>query len=259
MNSVLISMIKGSVQIAILTYIIYFCYDALSGTKGVFVMNFLFFYFLSKLAAEFLNLDVIYRIMDMVFLPIALFFVVTYNHDLKKIGSHFSQFNVRIKKRDDMISSEDLDNVIAALYDLASKKRGALVIFKCSDDLSDVINKNGTLLDCKITSAIITTIFEYDTQLHDGAIVIDHDKIVAAGCFMNLSERTDIKNTYGTRHRAALGLSESSDAVVVVVSEEMQSVSVCYRSNIIPNVDINDIKGLLIQCLGYNQDKKKRQ
>jgi diadenylate cyclase len=92
---------------------------------------------------------------------------------------------------------------------------------------------------------LLQTIFEYDSACHDGAVFIQGDKIIAAGCFLPLSERYDIKKSFGTRHRAALGLSEVTDAVILVVSEETGAISLAYDSNLYYDLSAAEITRIL--------------
>ena len=95
---------------------------------------------------------------------------------------------------------------------LAGRRRGALIVFSRKMGLKNIID-TGTLLDAELSSSLILTMFSFDTPLHDGAVIIHNGKINSAGCFLPLSEQTDIRRSFGTRHRAALGLAEETDAV----------------------------------------------
>jgi diadenylate cyclase len=114
---------------------------------------------------------------------------------------------------------------------LSREKRGMLVVFSRRTNLRNVI-ETGTRLNADISSSLIVTVFEFDTPLHDGAMVIQHNRIVAAGCLLPLSEQLDIKKSFGTRHRAALGMSEQFDGVVLVVSEETGAISLAFDGKI---------------------------
>ena len=106
-----------------------------------------------------------------------------------------------------------------------------LVIFLRNNNLQDVI-ESGTVLNADLTASLLVTIFKFDTPLHDGATIVQNDKIIASGCFLPLSEQQDIKKTFGSRHRASLGITEHSDAVVLVFSEETGALSLAYDSNL---------------------------
>ncbi len=124
-----------------------------------------------------------------------------------------------------------LEPVITAAEILSQQRRGALVVFPRKVSLRSII-ETGTKLHADLSSSLIITIFAFDTPLHDGAMVIQNGKITAAGCFLPLSEQQDIRKSFGTRHRAALGMSEQSDAVILVVSEETGAISLAYDSKL---------------------------
>ena len=113
---------------------------------------------------------------------------------------------------------------------------------------------SGTKLNADLSSNLLQTIFEYDTACHDGAVFIQGDKIIAAGCFLPLSERYDIKKSFGTRHRAALGLSEVTDAVILVVSEETGAISLAYDSNLYYDLSAAEITRILGNLLTGSSD-----
>jgi diadenylate cyclase len=106
-----------------------------------------------------------------------------------------------------------------------------LIIFPRRTNIKNII-ETGTRINGEISSTLIVTVFQFDGPLHDGAMVIQNGRIAAAGCFLPLSEQQNIKKSFGTRHRAALGMSEQSDAVVLVVSEETGAISLAYESQI---------------------------
>jgi len=124
-----------------------------------------------------------------------------------------------------------LEAVVTAAEILSRGKRGMLVVFSRRVNIKHVI-ETGTRLNADISSSIIVTVFEFDTPLHDGAMVIQNNRIVAAGCLLPLSEQLDIKKSFGTRHRAALGMSEQFDGVVLVVSEETGAISLAFDGKI---------------------------
>jgi diadenylate cyclase len=124
-----------------------------------------------------------------------------------------------------------LEAVVTAAEILSGEKRGMLVIFSRKVNIKNII-ETGTRLNADISSSLIVTIFEFDTPLHDGAVVIQNNRIVAAGCILPVSEQSNIKKSFGTRHRAALGISEQSDVVVLIVSEETGAISIAYDGQI---------------------------
>jgi diadenylate cyclase len=123
------------------------------------------------------------------------------------------------------------ESIVTACETLSEERRGALIVFSRRNNIRDII-ETGTRLNAEISSSLIRCVFEFDTTLHDGAMVIQNGRIIAAGCILPLSEQQEIKKTFGTRHRAALGMSERSDAVVLVVSEETGAISIAYEGQL---------------------------
>jgi diadenylate cyclase len=124
-----------------------------------------------------------------------------------------------------------LDAVVTATELLSQERRGALVVFSRKINIRNIID-TGTRINADISSPLIVAVFQFDGPLHDGAMIIQGGRIAAAGCFLPLSEQQGIRKSFGTRHRAALGMSEESDAVILVVSEETGAMSLAFDSKI---------------------------
>ena len=125
-----------------------------------------------------------------------------------------------------------------------------LVIFTRQDNLKEIIeNPSATQLNAEISSQLLITIFEHDTPLHDGAVVIGNGRIIAAGCYLPLTKQQDISKSFGTRHRAALGIAEETDVVVLIASEESGALSLAYDSKLYYNLTVDDIKSELTHLL----------
>ena len=122
---------------------------------------------------------------------------------------------------------EQVEEVVLACTALSREKTGALVVFEKNHGLLNYV-QTGTKLDSRIHSDIIYSLFHQSSPLHDGAIILYDNRIQAAGCFLPLSRNVEIDRHYGTRHRAALGITEVSDAVVVIVSEETGRINLCH-------------------------------
>ena len=120
-----------------------------------------------------------------------------------------------------------IEPVITAVKQLVEMRRGALIVFTRRIGLLNIID-SGTKLYAEVSSQLLMTIFAYNTTLHDGAVVISDDRVVAAGCLLPLSTQTDAVANYGTRHRAGLGIAEESDAIALIISEETGTLSLAY-------------------------------
>ena len=141
--------------------------------------------------------------------------------------------------------NEVFDEIVDAVASLSRQKIGALIVMERETGLNEVV-ETGTRIDGKVTSDLLINIFIPNTPLHDGAVIIKDDKIKAAGCFLPLTDNTSLSKDLGTRHRAALGISERSDCLVIVVSEETGSISIAERGSLARYLDTKTLKQILI-------------
>lgn len=141
-----------------------------------------------------------------------------------------------------------VENVCMAVCDLALDKTGALIVFERSTKLGDYI-RSGTVINADVSQRLIKNIFFNKSPLHDGAMVIRDGRIYAAGCFLPLPTNNNIDREFGTRHRAAIGMSENSDAVVVVVSEETGTISLALAGELKRNYDYRSLYNELLELL----------
>lgn len=147
-----------------------------------------------------------------------------------------------------------ISEVTEAVCDMSLDKTGALIVIERATKLGDII-KSGTIINANPTAFLIRNIFFNKAPLHDGAMIIRDDRLYAAGCFLPLSTNNDIIRDLGTRHRAAIGMSENSDAVVVVVSEETGTISVAVEGQLKRNFSYNSLKAELTGLLLQEQDQ----
>ncbi|MDR0399854.1 MAG: diadenylate cyclase CdaA [Treponema sp.] len=177
------------------------------------------------------------------------FFVViaiVFQPELRKIIMRLGQGD--IFRPDTKPRIGKLDAVITAAEILSQERRGALVVFSRKTNIRNIID-TGTRMNAEISSPLIVAVFEFDGPLHDGAMVIQNGHIAAAGCFLPLSDQQGIRKSFGTRHRAALGMSEQSDAVILVVSEETGALSLAFDSKIYYDLSTLEITRRLKELL----------
>lgn len=171
-------------------------------------------------------------------------------HALESMGrSSVSIFNIfNLKNKDETELQENIKNsinsVCRACTDMSDKQIGALIVFE-KETLLGEISKTGTQLDAKVTTELIGNIFFPKAPMHDGAVVIKDGRVISAGCILPLTSNTDLSSELGTRHRAAIGMSETSDAIVVVVSEETGAISVAEKGNLKRNISVGDLREIL--------------
>ena len=146
-----------------------------------------------------------------------------------------------------------LSEVIRASENMSKTNTGALIVFEKEAPLDDLLT-GGTLINADVSSELLENIFVHNTPLHDGAVVIKNSKIYKASCVLPLSSNKDLSKECGTRHRAALGISEQADCVSLVVSEETGKISVMHRGNMFRNLSVDNLSELLIKLVQPKED-----
>lgn len=163
----------------------------------------------------------------------------------RKFLSAFSIFDTRGREKA-RFSEETLDGIVRASYAMGAVKTGALIVVEQAIQLTEY-ESTGIRLDCLVSPQVLINIFEHNTPLHDGAIIVRGDRIVSATCYLPLSDNMKISKELGTRHRAAIGMSEVSDALVIAVSEETGYVSVAYEGELTRNVSQEQLRERLVR------------
>ncbi len=247
------NLIRPILDILVLTFLIYKAYDFMSKTNSVQILRAVVIILIAYGFAALLHLSTLLWLLNILAPGFVIAFAVIFQPEIRKLFLRIGQnnwfaFGSRSKHT-------YVDAVLTAAEMLSKQKRGMLVVFRRHTKLNDII-QTGTVLNADISSSILLTIFGKDTTLHDGAVVIQGGKIVAAGCFLPTSENYTIKKTFGTRHRAALGLSEVSDAVVLIVSEETTALSLAYESKLNYDLSTSEIRKILENLLEITPEQK---
>lgn len=201
-----------------------------------------------------LHMEVSSYIFSMIFSNLLLVLVVIFSpeirHVLESVGrSSVSKINpFSLSSNESIIRNEKanvmINSVCKACSEMSDKKIGALIVFERETLLGDII-ESGTTVDAELSPEMIGNIFFPKAPLHDGAAVIRDFRLCAAGCILPLTKTNDISRALGTRHRAALGMSEQSDALVVVVSEETGAISVAEKGNLSRDISDGDLREIL--------------
>ena len=178
---------------------------------------------------------------------------------LEKLGEKniLNSINPFDKNRDnERFSDETADSIVRACYEMGSVCTGALIVVEQAIRLNEY-EVTGIELDCKVSSQVLINIFEHNTPLHDGAVIIRGDRITSATCYLPLSDNMSISKDLGTRHRAALGMSEVCDALVIVVSEETGLVSAAMGGRLTRGIKREELREMLSQ-IQYRKSEQKR-
>lgn len=230
-------------------YLIKFIRERRAGKLAAGVVVLMFFEAVGKIldfrALQFL----IQNVFQVGLIALIVVFAPELRSALEKLGGQ-SIRNLKsiTEQKDTQAITGMINDLCEALFDLSKDKTGALVVIENSTKLGDVI-KTGTLINAEMSPFLIKNIFFNKAPLHDGAIVIRGTRIYAAGCFLPLSVNTDIIKDLGTRHRAAIGMSENSDAIVLVVSEETGIISMSYEGKLRRSYDYMSLRRELISML----------
>ncbi len=245
--------IRPILDIFVLTFLIYKAYDFMAKTNGVQIIRAIIIVLIAYGVAALLHLSTLLWLLNTIAPGLIIAFAVIFQPEIRKFFLRLGQnnwfaFGSRSKHT-------YVDAVLTAAEMLSKQKRGMLVVFKRHTKLDDII-QTGTLLNADISSSLLLTIFGKDTTLHDGAVVIQNGKIVSAGCFLPTSENFTIKKTFGTRHRAGLGLSEVTDAVILIVSEETGALSLAYDSKLNYDLTTSEIRKILENLLEITPEQK---
>lgn len=258
--------LRPTIDIAMIAFILYMAYDILIKTNGQQIIKAALIIALVYFTAGILHLDTLLWVLRTIGPGIVItIFAIVFQPEVRKLFLKMGQAKWFDKKEHLNFTSIDVINeVLVAAKTLSAERRGMLVVFVRKDKIDESIMTKGIRLDLnaasiEISSVFLITIFGTDTPLHDGACIIEGSKIVEAGRTINhLSERNDIRKTFGTRHRAALGLSEISDCVSLVVSEETGAISLAYNSNLDYDLSEDEIRKILKRLL-YVSDERKTE
>lgn len=211
--------------------------------------------------SELLEMYAIRYILDSFFayglIVLAIIFQPELRAAMERIGS--VPFNglktIGAEARDLSASTASVSTVVEAAKNMSFSKTGALIVIERSTKIGEYIS-TGTIVNADLSPELLCAIFVNKAPLHDGAVIIRNGRLFAAGCYLPLSDRNDIFKGLGTRHRAAIGLSEQSDAVVVVVSEETGTISIAYKGELYREFTSVSLRRKLVELLRHQEQKE---
>lgn len=225
------------VDIVVIAYLIYkavrFLRETRAGqlAKGIFVLVAVY------LIAKWFDLAVLRWVLAVVFNSAIVALAVIFQPELRRMLEKIGQINLGASQ---VLDSEEertkaaVDSICKAAGNMKESKTGALIVFERQTQLGEIIN-TGTIIDAKPSVSMVCNIFYPKSPLHDGAVVVRDGRLYAAGCILPLTQNNNLSTRLGTRHRAAIGMTENSDAIVLVVSEETGNISIAYNGKITRN------------------------
>ena len=249
--------VSSILDIIVVAYIFYKGYSLIKETraeqllKGIILMIILIpISYLLKL--EMLNF-ILNKTLTIGLLSVIIIFQPEIRRGLEHIGR--SAFEELHKMQDEETRNITVNEIVNAVENLSESKTGALIVVEQLTRLGDISN-SGTILDAKVTSNLLENIFVVNTPLHDGATIIRDDRILSSGCVLPLTNNTTINKKLGTRHRAAIGLSEISDSIVIIVSEETGTISLAINGRLTRNYDKEKLRIILLKMLEHSEKKR---
>ncbi|MCB9777758.1 MAG: TIGR00159 family protein [Alphaproteobacteria bacterium] len=243
-----------AVDIGIMAYLLYRALLILRGTRAFQSLVGLVFVLVLYVVSERFGLASIAWLLDKFFVYIVLAVIILFQTDIRRgLARAGGRFFPRLSQATDLSMVEEL---IKASFALATRRMGALVVIEREASLDDWVEA-ATPLDARIGQELLLSIFHPTSPLHDGAVVLQKGRIAAAQVFLPLTQSKEVSRMLGTRHRAALGLTEETDAVVVIVSEERGTVSVVEQGTLSPCSDANELRSKLQALLQPKGEAKK--
>ena len=246
-------------DLAIVTVVVYRSLLVLRGTRAMQMGWGLAVIFAIYFVSKFANLVTLHNLLSSILSSAILIIVVVFQNDIRRalmrVGSRAFLGSASRQQE-----SRVVDEVVAAAQELARHRMGALICFEQEANLDEFVVGQGTVIDAAVQRELLVGLFvpESVNKLHDGAVVIRNLRVAKAGVFFPMPDTKLLDKSLGSRHRAALGITEETDAVVVVVSEERGTISFCFNGNIISNLDGASLRQALLGLFGQQRRSKKK-
>ena len=250
------------IDILLVAAIMYWIYRMTKGTNAPYILSGIIAIYLLWVVVRTLNMELLSTILGQLISVGAIALIVVFQPELRRflqvIGMRQKHFNfiTRIFSSGDDPAQTNIAPIVTACCEMADTKTGALIVIGQQSDLR-LIAEGGIALDAKVSTPLLKNIFFKNAPLHDGAVLIEGDRIVAAKCILPVTQSA-VPKSYGTRHRAAIGMSEISDAIIIVVSEETGSIPIAQAGNIRRDIDPTRLQQTLQRYLSINTRKRAK-
>ena len=255
------------VQVLLIAVVVYYFILWIKQTRAYTLFKGMILIALIVMIAALTGMETILWIFRNISTVVLVALVVIFQPELRKMLEQLGEKNTlsmlgmlnREKEGIERLSEQSVEEIVRACYEMGAVKTGALIVLERDIVLSEY-EKTGIEIDAKISSQLLINIFEHNTPLHDGAVLVRNDRIQAATCYLPLSDNLSLNKNLGTRHRAAVGISEVSDALTIIVSEETGNVSYAQKGRINTGVTQTELKEQLRTFLadGSTSDKKRK-
>lgn len=248
------------VDIFLVALMMYYIYRVTRGTNAPSIITGIVILYLMWVIVRALNMELLSAILGHFIGVGVIALIVVFQPEIRRflqmIGLKQNRYNIFSRIFESEQESElDVDPLVRACTDMSATKTGALIVIQQTSDLS-LMAEGGIAIDSRISVSLVENLFFKNSPLHDGAIIIHRNRIVAARCILPTTQ-SQVPKSYGTRHRAALGMSEVSDAIVLVVSEETGGISIAQGGVIKRDIPAENLKSLLLRRLNMNVKRSR--
>ena len=243
---------RNVLDIAVLTVLIYQMLKLVRQTRANSLFKGIVFIMVLAFVSDVLEINVLNWLLQQLMSVGVVLLVIVFQPEVRRVLEQLGRSKIAkqvfgLQKKQRNVRMElHVSEIVKALNDMSRKRIGALIVIERSTKLGDVI-ESGTVVDAEISSQLIENIFEPNTPLHDGAMIIRDERIAAAACILQLSDDYSISRELGTRHRAAIGITESTDAVSLIVSEETGIISMAREGKLTRYLDVKSLTILLTE------------
>lgn len=241
--------IRDLIEVLIIATVLFYLYRWIRGTFAIQAAFGLVFIILINAVVSALGLTtinfILARILDVGVLAVFIIFQPEIRKLLYSLGQNTNLDRFFVRSNSDTV----IDEVIDAVRSMSHTKTGALIVFARSSTLQDLVDV-GVKLDARVDSSLLQTIFNKNAPLHDGAVVIRNDRIVAASCYLPISQNPNISSVFGTRHRAAVGITETNSVFVIVISEETGRISIARNGALTSGLTIQKLRHEMQETFG---------
>lgn len=244
-------------DIIVVAFIFYKLYMLIKETRAEQLLKGIVLIFILIPISHFSNLTMLNWILNKTITIGVLTIVIIFQPEIRRALEHIGStaFTDKHMFENEEVMEKIITEIVNAVENLSKSKTGALIVIEQKTGIGEII-KTGTTIDAVISTALLENIFVVNTPLHDGATVIKNNRIIAAGCFLPLTDSDRVSKKLGTRHRAAIGITESSDALTIIVSEETGTISLAVNGRLVRNYDRDKLKKVLVQIIKNRQSKK---
>ncbi|HSS45179.1 MAG TPA: diadenylate cyclase CdaA [Thermoanaerobaculia bacterium] len=238
---------RDAVDILVVAVIVYIVLRLIRGTRAVQMVLGILTVFLVYEIAVFLRLVAVRTVLQALLFYLPLAIIVLFAQELRRALAAFGHTPF-LARFSGYRAEETIANVVLAVTSLSARRTGALIVLERREGLKDYV-ENGVPLDSAVTYDLLVTLFSPGTPLHDGAVILSGGRVAAAACVLPISLKEGLSTRFGTRHRAAIGITEEADALAVVVSEERGTISVAQDGQLIEDLDGKALRELLLREL----------